>query len=95
MPVKRALGGHVASGQSAIVGENGPEMITARQPLNVVPNSALGKPQLTVNITNKVAQTEVVTRRDESGKLLIEFIEAKVQETVSKNSAPVPRKVRR
>lgn len=95
VPVKRALGGHVASGQSAIVGENGPEMITARQPLNVVPNSALGAPQLTVNITNKVAQTEVITRRDESGKLLIEFVEAKVKETVSRDTAPVPRKVRR
>lgn len=44
MIASRAQGGPLAAGQTALVGEQGPEVITPTQPINVTPNPATKQP---------------------------------------------------
>jgi phage-related minor tail protein len=51
----RAAGGPVAPGAAYLVGENGPELFAPASAGSIVPNAALGRPSITLNITTRDA----------------------------------------
>ena len=71
----RANGGPVMGGSSYLVGERGPEIFTPGGSGAVIPNSAMGRGGLNVNITNN-AQAQVEARPSADGNGLDVIINA-------------------
>jgi sorbitol-specific phosphotransferase system component IIC len=71
---KRASGGNVFAGQTTMVGERGPEMVTFGQSGNVTPNSQLGGGgvNIQVNITGNTLLSESPEIGEKIGNLIID-----------------------
>jgi len=58
-PVQRQIGGPLGAGQSAVVGENGPELFTPRVPGNITPSgqtqTAMSRPAVNVTVVNQIS----------------------------------------
>lgn len=90
---KRAMGGPLAAGQIAEVGERGKEIIIPTQPSYVVPNHDINKvqPKLQVVINEKFEPATVELRQTEKG-LELNVIERVAAATVQRTLGGVARK---
>jgi len=72
---KRALGGPVNAGQTYMVGERGPELVTFGRSGTVTPNHELGGQGINITINNPVMTDKRMV--DEIGKQLVSTLRAK------------------
>jgi hypothetical protein len=72
---KRALGGPVNAGQTYMVGERGPELVTFGRSGQVTPNNQLGGQGISITINNPVMTDRRMV--DEIGKQLVSTLRAK------------------
>jgi phage-related protein len=72
---KRALGGSVNAGQTYMVGERGPELVTFGRSGMVTPNHELGGQGINITINNPVMTDKRMV--DEIGKQLVSTLRAK------------------
>lgn len=85
----RAKGGPLGTGEQAVVGENGPELIVSQRPSYVVPNHALGAgkaPMLNLHVNNKHQGADVQLVEQPGGGLSLEVVERKVRQVVATNN---------
>ena len=86
-PAGLATGGPVMRGKTYLVGEKGPELFTASNTGNIVPNNALGS-STQVNIYTQPGETaETRTRQGENGDIIEVFmkqVDSRMNEQISR-----------
>jgi hypothetical protein len=76
---KRASGGPVASGETYLVGEKGPELFSPTTSGTIVPNHNLGGGSLTINITGNSFNNENDMRK------MVDLISKKLQQQIKRS----------
>lgn len=81
----RASGGYVAAGDTYLVGESGPELLTmGGRSGNIVPNSAIGGANVTVNVINNGdGQARSERRNDGRGGMIIDVIVERAKNAIA------------